>query len=135
MGHIAGVGVGGAKPRRVGGESVQAPIRIVLQQGRRQDIGCRRVGARHEFRRGHSKPALLAGNIRRVRISPEKIVESSVLGNDDHDVLDRCSRIFAMVVQITISGVKRWIKAPATQPMRKEFYGYFDETRNTFRGV
>lgn len=105
MSHIAGVGVGGAKPRRIGSASEQAPIRVVLQQGRRQHIGCRRAWARHEFRRRHASPALLAGNIRRVWISPEEIVESSVLGNDDHNVLDRCARILAMVVPITIIGV------------------------------
>jgi hypothetical protein len=40
-----------------------------------------------------------------VWVSPEEIVERSVLGNDNHDVLDRCARIFAMVAPITIIGV------------------------------
>ena len=61
--------------------------------------------ARDELRRRHSKPTLLAGNIRRVRIGPEVIVERSVLGNDDDDVLDRRSRIVAMVAPVSVVGV------------------------------
>jgi hypothetical protein len=100
--HIAGIGIGGTKPRGVGRASDQAPIGIVLQQGRRQPIDRRRISLRDKFRRGHAQPALLAGNIGRVRIGPEIVVEGPVLRNDDHDVLDRSLRVCAVIVAVTV---------------------------------
>ncbi len=59
--HIAGVGIGRAKPRWIGRASYQAPTR-------------------------------------RMRIGTEVVIESSVLWNDDHYVLDRSARTCATVL-------------------------------------